>query len=144
MGFVAVVGLLAGVLVLWDVLVVTDEERLEVFVEHVTGPVSASRVASARARWVDLDRQPLEISALGRSLRYGAGDEEDLTERSHRALEPVFGDRLRVLTDAITVEGDDATVSLRVMSERRGLATLEWRLRRHGDEWLVERLAVRR
>lgn len=135
---------LAGALFLWDVLVVTDEERLELFVEDVTGDVGPDRVMNARVRWVDLDRQPLEISAMGRSLLYRAGEDDALQERSQTALRSMYGERLRALTSGITVDGERATVTLRLMGDRSGLHQVQWRLRKRDDEWLVERLAVTR
>lgn len=135
---------LGGVLFLWDVLVVTDEERLELFVEDVTGVVGPDRVMNARVRWTDLSRQPFEISAMGQSLLYREGDDEALQERSQTALRSMYGDRVRPLTSGIRVEGDRATVTMRLMGERSGMAQVEWRLTKHGDEWLLERLAVTR
>ncbi|MBX3276082.1 MAG: hypothetical protein KF729_37870 [Sandaracinaceae bacterium] len=136
---VAVLGYLA-----WDALVETDEERLEGFVADVTGPVAAARVDAARARWVDLDRQPFEVSALGESLYFRAGEDAALGERAARATRELAGADLRALTRAIVVEGDAARVTLRLLSRERGMMQVEWRLRRHGQDWLVERLAVTR
>jgi hypothetical protein len=144
MGVLAAGAAVVGLVVLYDGLVVTDEERLEAFVEDVSGPVDPHRVARARARWVDLERQPFEVSAMGRSLLYRAGDDDALAERARRSLARLRGADLRVLGRAIAVEGDRATVSLRVMSPGRGLGRVEWRLRRHGDDWLAAHLAVRR
>lgn len=143
-GVAAGVAAIAGALFLWDVLVVTDEERLELFVEDVTGSVGPDRVMNARVRWIDLSRQPFEVSALGQSLLYREGEDDALQERSHTALSSMYGERLRVLTSGIRVEEDRATVTMRVMGDRSGMAQIEWRLRKHGDDWLAERLALTR
>ena len=140
---VAVVAVI-GAYALYDALVTTDEERLEVFVEQVTGSVTMPRVDGARRRWVDLERQPLEISALGESLLYRAGEDDALETRSHQALRTLAGSELRLLGSGIEVDGDTATVSLRVISPGQGLGTIEWTLRKHDEDWLVERLVVRR
>ena len=80
----ALVSIVAA-LVAWDALVETDEERLAVFADQVTGPISAGRIDAARRRWIDLDRQPFEVSALGESLYYGPGEDAALAVRSARA-----------------------------------------------------------
>lgn len=128
----------------WDALVVTDEERLEAFVEDVTGAVGPTRVSTARERWIDLSRQPFEASAMGESLFYGPGEDAALAERANAVARELRGVTLRVMSSGITVEGDEATVSLRVLSRERGMGQVEWRLRRHGDDWLAEHLTVMR
>lgn len=135
---------IAGILVAYDALVVTEEERLEAFVDDVTGMVTQGRVRGARSRWVDLGRQPLEVSAMGQSLLYREGEEEELAAQSRRALRSMLGTSLRVVSSSIRIEGDTATVDLRLMSRERGFGQAQWRLRRHGEDWLIERLSVRR
>lgn len=140
LALVAVVGAVA----LYDALVTTDEERLEVFVEQVTGTVTMPRVDAARRRWVDLDRQPLEISALGESLQYGPGEDDALQARSDQSLRALVGGELRLIGSGIDVDRDRAIVSLRVVSPGQGLGTMEWTLRKHGEDWLIERFVLRR
>ena len=143
-GAAAGIAAIVAILLAWDALVVTDEERLEGFVEDVTGPIARGRVSAARERWVDLERQPLEVSALGRSLLYRAGDDEALADEARSALSGLRGTDLTTLSSAIVVEGDEATVTLRLMSRERGMGAVRWELRRHGDDWLAARLAVTR
>ncbi len=140
-GALALVG--AGALA-YDALVETDEERLEVFVDDVTGEVTRGRVQLAQSRWVDLSRQPLEVSALGQSLLYRAGEEAALGARASEALQTLAGANLRVLGSTLAIEGDRATVGLRLLSRERGMSEVEWRLVRDGERWLVARLSVRR
>lgn len=139
-GVIAIV----GALVAWDTLVETDEERLEVFADEVTGPISAARIDGARRRWIDLSRQPFEVSALGESLYYGPGEDAALAERSRAVARELRGVTLRTLQRGIHVDGDEARVTLRLLSRERGMGQVEWRLRRHGEDWLVEHLAVTR
>ncbi|MCB9596291.1 MAG: hypothetical protein H6719_26450 [Sandaracinaceae bacterium] len=139
----AVVAIVAAWLV-WDALVITDEERLEVFAEEVTGAVGPARVNGAIARWIDLDRQPFEVSAFGESLYYGPGEDAALAERAAAAVRELRGVNLRRMQTGITVEGDEARVSIRLLSRERGMGRAEWRLRRHGDDWLAEHLTVAR
>ena len=144
LGAAAGIAAVVGALALYDALIESDEERVERLVEDVAGPVVPARVAAATARWVDLSRQPLGISALGESLRYGPGDEEAFEERRRRGLAPLSGDQLRVLTHGVEIDGDEARVTMRVLGDRLGMSSVEWTLRRRGDDWLVSRLRVTR
>jgi hypothetical protein len=126
----------------YDALTVSDEERLEQLVVDSTGRIDVPRMQAGRRRWVDLERQPLEISALGEVLYYGPGEDEALDERARQAVGALQGVELRALSSQIEVDGGRARVSIRTLG--RGLGSLEWSLRKHGEDWLVERLAVRR
>ena len=135
---------LIGAWIAYDALTVTDEEIIEGFVDEVTGTVDAPRIQMARDRWVDLDRQPFEVSALGRSLQYGPGEHDALAAEASRALAPMRGANLRVISRSIRVEDDEAEATLRLLSRAQGMGQVSWRLRKHGDDWLVERLSVTR
>lgn len=129
---------------LYDALVVSDEERLEALADDVAGPVSAARIAAGRARWIDLARQPFELGVDARLELYEEGDEAALDERARDAARVLAGSRLRLLTSDLEALGDRASITMRVLDERTGMHTLAWSLRKHGGDWLIERLAVRR
>jgi hypothetical protein len=141
---VGVVAALVGLVFLYDVLVVTDEERIEEFVADVTGTVSPTRVHRARTRWVDLSRQPIRATVYGQALAWDEDDEARLEEEADERLRTIEGSRTRTMGSTIEIEGDHATVSLRVVSDRLGLANIEWQLEKHDDDWLVSRLSVQR
>lgn len=140
----ALTAAVVGGALLYDALVLSDEERLEELVAAVSGPVTAARITSARERWIDLERQPFEVSALGRVALYRSGDDAALDERASDAARTLAGSRLRTLTRGIAIDGDRAVVSMRVLDDRSGMAQLEWTLERHGDDWLLARLRVQR
>lgn len=140
----AAVLVIGGALFAYDALVETEEERLEVFVDDVTGSVTRGRVDVARSRWVDLSRQPFEVSAMGQSWLFEEGEEDELTDQASSSLRGIFGTNLRVMSTTMQIEGDTATVTLQLVSRERGLGMVEWRLSKDGEDWLVERLAVRR
>lgn len=123
-----------------DAVIVTDEERLEAFVEDVTGTVTTQRIDTAM-EWVDPAAEPVEIRYFGRSDYY----EEmlPLRDRAHDALRFLSGDSLRTLQEGIEVEGDRATVSLRLLSDR-GMVQATFTLRRHGERWLVSEVEIHR
>lgn len=142
--FGTLVALGVGLLLLYDALVVTEKERVEALADDVAGPVIEARIAEARRRWVDLERQPLEVSAFGRIELYRSEDEA-LLERRIRALAHTHGQgQLRVLVNAVEIDGRHARSTMRIHHEREGLRRLEWTLTKHGGDWLVSRLRVGR
>ncbi|HEY8430183.1 MAG TPA: hypothetical protein VIL20_17500 [Sandaracinaceae bacterium] len=143
MGLAALAALVAVGLA-YDALVVSDEERLEELVADSTGRITEERMARGRARWIDLSRQPFEISAFGEARAYREGDEAALDRRQAEAARALAGDTLRAITSGVAVEGDRGTVTMRVVGERTGMSQVEWSLRKHGDDWLIERLSIRR
>lgn len=127
-----------------DALTVSDEERLEQLVLDSTGRIGQDRMDAGRRRWVDLRRQPFEVSALGESHHYGEGDDDALEERARQAVRTLARTELRALSSGVEVEGERARVTLRVLGQGQGLGRIEWSLRKHGDDWLAERLSVQR
>lgn len=136
--------LLVGVVVAYDALVVSDEERIEALADDVTGPVTDARMNAARGRWIDLGRQPFEVSAFGRTELYRAGDEAALDARAASALRTLSGSRLRAITSSVELQGERGTLTMRVLDDRNGMAQLSWSLAKRGDDWLLARLAIRR
>ncbi len=140
----AFAGLVALAAVAYDALVESDEERLEELIEDCTGTMSEARIRDGRARWIDLSRQPFEISGFGEARAYGEGDEDALDERQSEAVRALNGASLRALSSSVSVEGDRGIVTLRILSDRTGMMQVEWTLEKHGDDWLVARLSIRR
>lgn len=140
-------GLLAltvAVVVGYDALVVSDEERLEGLIADSTGTITAARIARGRATWIDLSRQPLEISGFGQARVYTEGDEAALDQRAREAARTLAGGPLRAITSGVRVEGDRGVVTMRVLRQGQGMAQIEWTLHEHGDDWLIARLSIHR
>lgn len=132
--------LIGSVAVVADALVVTDQERLEAFVDSVTGEVETRRIDAALS-YVDTARVPVEITVGEEYRTYDEGQEVDLAERARRTLAPFTGQDVRVLQKAIEIDGERALVALRI-GTREGTANLQFRLVRRGDGWLVSRVRV--
>lgn len=135
---VAAVGI--GGWVAWDALTVTDEERIEAFTSTVVGQVTRTRIDRA-LEWADPSRQPVEVDARG-NVRVYDGDGEELARQAHRGLSRYHGDDVRALSEGIEVEGDEAVVSQRLLTDH-GMVNVEWLLQRHGQDWLVARVRLR-
>ncbi len=122
-------------------LAVTDRDRVERFTDAVSGEVTPERVAAAM-RYVDPDRQPVEVTAYESTESYGAGQRDALRQRIRERLGPVSGARFRVLRRSITMSPQSASVSMQLYSSE-AMPTAEYVLRKHGDDWLVETARVR-
>lgn len=137
-GAVAVV---VGAFAVSRALVVTDRDRVERFADAVSGEVTPGRIDAA-LRYVDVERQPVEVTAYEAAETYGPGQREALRRRVSEGLRGVMGTRFRVLRRSVTMGPGSASVSLQLYSSE-GAPTTEYVLRKHGDDWLVETARVR-
>jgi hypothetical protein len=129
-----------SVVVVADALVVTDEERLDAFVDSVTGEVETRRIDAALG-YVDISRVPVEVLVGDETDYYEEGREVDLAERARQTLAPFQGDDVRLLQKSIEIDGERALVALRI-GTRGGTANVQFRMVRRGDGWLVSRVRV--
>ena len=131
----------AAVVIVVDLAIVTDEERLEPFLDAVTGNVTPERVDAALA-FTNPSRQPVEVHAMGATQLYE--DAATLRERAHEGLRPLQGESLRILGESMEVADDRATISVRFISSRAGMATATFDLRKRDDAWLLASVSVTR
>jgi len=133
--------LLAATVAFADVLVTTDEERLEDFAAVFDGTLDDRRLDEG-LRYVDTDREEVEV-ILGRHPElFEAGETGDLRALVRDELGSFRGAELEVVQRTIELRGDEARVALRVRSGAYSLnATFD--LAKHGDEWLVFRARLR-
>lgn len=130
-----------GAVVIADWLIVTEEERLEAFVDTVSGRIDNDRIERALS-WTDPKRQPLELTFRGQSFRFDADNAADLRSKAYTHLASYQGEKLTLLSKNIEVKGLQATVVVDTLS-RRGRTTVEYELRKTGDQWLVSGVFVR-
>lgn len=127
-------------LVVGDCLIVTDEERLEEFVDVVSTKVDYEHLQAA-LRYVDLTRQPLTAVVRGQEHHFGRGSAETFSGYARQALSPYMGQRLALLSSSIKVEDRSAKVVADTLS-RLGRTHAEYELRKIGDDWLVQLVRV--
>lgn len=123
-----------------DAAVVTDRERMDEFIESVTGSVSDSRIDQA-LRYADPAALPLELVHDGRSKRYSDRDASSLKSDARKALATLEGSNLRLIQESISLDGERARVALRLRTEA-GLSNAVFDLRREDDRWLLRRVTV--
>lgn len=131
---------LAGVAIVVDAVIVTDQEQLETFVDDVTGEVRTTRIDSALG-WVDLSEEPVEVVAGSEPRMYRVGEEADLAEDAHAVLAPLEGENATLLQDAIEIDGDAARIALR-LSTNDGVCDVQYLMRKRGEDWVVSRVRV--
>lgn len=130
--------LAAGIALVWDALVTTDEERLE----ELADTLASERAVEGVLAWTDPARAPLRVRD-GEGLRtYGEQDEADLAMGLSQSLSPIAGSRVDVVQRAIDVRGDRATLALRLRVDG-DLHDLGATAVRDGQGWLVSELRVR-
>jgi hypothetical protein len=144
LGLGAALVVIIGAYFTYDALVESDEEHLESIGSDVEGTLTLDRARIARSRWIDLDRQPLEVSAMGESWSFEAGETDALDAQTRQSLQPVLRQRLRVLSNGAQIDGDHGRVRMRVMSNDAGFYDLEFDFVKHEGDWLIERVAVHR
>lgn len=119
-----------------------DEDRIGHLVSTITGEVSSESISSG-LEWLDPERLTIDVQARGIERVYGPGDTDALRAESRRALSRYLGQNLRAMRQSIQVDGDEARVTLQLLSDQ-GVANVELGLRKLDDTtWLVNRVRVR-
>jgi hypothetical protein len=134
------VGAVVVVLIAYDALVVTDEERLEAFVDSVHGEVTSERIDEALSH-CDPSIEPVEVQVFGDTTLYT--DSSELESRARESLRRFSGDDLRVMTSSVRVEDGRGNIRLRLLSSR-GMMRVDFTLVAHGERWLVSKVMVSR
>lgn len=138
---VVAVALFIGAAVVYDALVETDAERIEVFADAVTGEVSPEKISEGLA-WCDPDRQPVEVYVMGASRLYDTGS--DLADRAREGMSRFMGQELRPLNQTIEVDGDQASLRMRVLSNQLGMVNAAFDFRRRDERWLISAVRITR
>lgn len=129
-----------GVAVAADALVVSDEERLDELADEMIDGSSEDRVDGV-LRWTDLSRVPLQLESQGRTRRYEDEDGFRLADGIAEALAPLDAGELDVVQRSVRVDGDRATVSVRLRADH-AIHDVTLQLVRNGQGWLVRRLVA--
>jgi NAD(P)-dependent dehydrogenase (short-subunit alcohol dehydrogenase family) len=135
-----VVALGAAALSMADTLVVTDEERLERFVDELTSPSTDARLDVALNN-ADPSRVPVDLVAEDLAQRFADGDHEAFAETTRKAFAPLLGEKAELVEKSIAIDGDHALVAVRVATDG-GLVNARFRFVRCEDGWLVDQMSV--
>ncbi|MEM8607982.1 MAG: hypothetical protein AAGF92_12800 [Myxococcota bacterium] len=135
-----ILSLVVGAAAAVDAAVVTDQERMEAFVEAVTGKVSSTRIDSA-LKYANPSKVSMDLVTEGRRHRYDDRNATKLKADARKALAPLEGSRLSLLQENIQLDGERARIALRLRTNE-GFANTVFDLRREDDEWLLRRVTV--
>jgi hypothetical protein len=135
-----ILSIVVGAAVVTDAIVVTDRERMEEFIESVTGKVSDSRIDGALS-YADPSKVPIELVHEGRRRKYSDRNASKLKPDARKALASLEGSRLRLIQESVLLDGERARVALRLRTSS-GLADTIFDLRRRDDQWLLRRVTV--
>ena len=137
----AIVAIVVGLAAVADALVLTDEERIEQLVDAFDGTISEQTLDEG-LRFVETDREPVEVSLEGGQVEVYEDADARLTQRARDALRPLIGSEVEVLQHTIRVDEQDADVALRART-RYGVVDVTLDLTKHGERWLVWRARLR-
>jgi hypothetical protein len=139
-GLIVVLSVLSVALVA-DALVITDEEKLEAFVDDLTDDSPDKRVDGA-LHYADTSRVDVEVTSPDDRAYYGDGDDLELADHLRDALASLDHGSVSLLQRTVRVRGDDGLAALRLDTED-GVLDAEFRFVRRADGWLLRRVRVR-
>ena len=135
-----ILAIVVGAAAVTDAVVVTDRERMDEFIDSVTGQVSDARIDSALS-YANPAKLPIELVHEGRRRKYSDRNAAKLKPDARKALASLEGSKLRLIQESVSVEGERARIALRLRTSA-GLANTVFDLRREDDQWLLRRVIV--
>jgi len=135
-----ILSIVVGAAVITDAAVVTDRERMDEFIESVTGRVSGSRIDNALS-YADPSKVAMELVHDGHRRRYSDRNASSLKPDARKALASLEGSKLHLIQESISLEGERARIALRLRTDG-GLANTVFDLRRENDVWFLRRVIV--
>ena len=135
-----ILSIVVGAALVTDAIVVTDRERMDEFIESVTGTVSESRIDGALS-YADPSEVPIELIHEGRRRKYSDRNAARLKPDARKALSSIEGSHLRLIQESVSLDGERARIALRLRTNE-GLANTVFDLRRKYDTWLLRRVTV--
>ena len=134
------VSIVVGAAMVTDAIVVTDRERMDDFIDSVTGEVSGQRIDGALS-YANPAKMPIELVHDGRRRKYGDRNASALKTDARKALASLEGAKLHLIQESVSLKGKSARIALRVRTNS-GLANTVFDLRREDDEWLLRRVII--
>lgn len=140
MPFLIFVLSLSGVAVAADVLVVTEREQLDGFVDQVTRERIEDRLEGALG-YVDPGAVPCRLQQNGQAQDFDADQSSALPDAVRSALGVFDSPEQHLLQHEVRVEDDSATITTR-MGDASYEQTVIYDLVHRGPRWLIRRVRV--
>jgi hypothetical protein len=131
---------LSGVAVAADVLVFSEREQLDGFVDKVTRDQVEQRLDGALSH-VDPGLVALRLQQGAQAHDFREGEHAELSEALRAALGVFDSGEQNLLQHAVKVDGDSATVTTRI-GDAAYEQTVIYDLLRKDERWLVRRVRV--
>jgi len=135
-----ILAIVVGAAAVVDAAVVTDRERMDEFIDSVTGHVSESRIDNA-LRYADPSKVTMELVHEGHRRRYSERNANDLKPDARKVLASLQGSKLHLIQESVSIDGERARIALRLRTDA-GLADTVFDLRRENDQWFLRRVTV--
>jgi hypothetical protein len=135
-----ILSIVVGAALVTDAIVVTDRERMDEFIDSVTGQVSESRIDNALS-YADPSKVTVELVHDGHRRRYSNRNAAALKPDARKALASLEGSRLHLIQESISLDGERARIALRLRTDA-GLANTVFDLQRDKDQWILRRVIV--
>ncbi|MGB5351509.1 MAG: hypothetical protein WBN10_18020 [Polyangiales bacterium] len=135
-----ILSIVVGAALVTDAIVVTDRERMDEFIDSVTGQVSESRIDNALS-YADPSKVTVELVHDGHRRRYSNRNAAALKPDARKALASLEGSRLHLIQESISLDGEHARIALRLRTDA-GLANTVFDLLRDNDQWILRRVIV--
>jgi len=138
MPFLIFVLSVSGVAVAADVLVVTEREQLDSFVDTVTRNRVEERLDGALS-YVDPSAVPCRLQHGAEAQEFSAGESNELAQAVRSALSVFDSGEQHLLQHAVKIDEDHASVTTR-MGDPSYEQTVIYDLVRDDERWLVKRV----
>ncbi len=146
---IVIVALALGAAFLYDLLVESEEERLESWLTELVQQLPGYE-ANDYLPLVDLERFGFRLSFMRRSPTFGKGEQAKFLEMAERQVPQIQGSKLTLLRLSVTVEGDVATAQATVQYKRNqaksylesAMVGFDAKLARAGQGWRFTHLSV--
>ncbi len=135
------VAVLLGLSAVADALFVTDEERLEAFVDAISGDIETGRIDDALS-FISTRHEEVELRAPDQNEWFGEGDDAELGALARETLAPYLGQELELVQHSVRVQDDAGQVGVRLRGPR-GLMDVTFELRKHGERWYLRSARIR-
>jgi hypothetical protein len=120
-----------------------DEDRIDKFVEAVTGEMSSERVDHVLSTYLDLDDRPLSTTVFGDMHLYRAEDEQQLKQLARSRLQRISGSSLKALRRQVEIKGETARVDLQLLGDGM-MGNVSYELYKRGERWFLSAVRITR
>ncbi len=94
-----------------------DADRIDAFINAVTGDVTTARIDHVLTTYLALEQKPLSATVLGDMRLYRGEDAQGLHDAVHARLQRLLGTSVKILRRHVDIKGDIARVELQLFGD---------------------------